>query len=869
MKYIKYGAELTKEERKQIGGKATALLDLSEGNFNIPEWVVVLPSAFEETKHLEQRKLLEQELSEVIEVLGAEGKYAVRSSALSEDGIATSFAGQFETYLWIGAEEIISAVYKVWESAFSERVKAYKEQRQLAKEIEVPAVIIQKMVCASEAGVAFAVNPMNGDIKTAIVSAVFGLGSSLVDGACDADVYEVDKWGQVLKRTLGEKEVKHGIENGELKVIRSPGQRNRTVLSDDQIKAVATLARKASRHFNKYQDIEWAFEEGKLYLLQSRPITTLGLTLEEKGMVGVFDNSNIAESYIGTTMPLTFSFIRKAYAEVYRQFCRNFGVSETVIQRETQIFDNMLGFVDHRVYYNLVSWYKLLAILPGYQFNKKFMEQMMGVKGELPEAFVKSLETPEAKGLDRTKDLLRLIKTGFKMLGEYRRLEKSIKKFYKRLDESLGKIDVQNMRLDELYSYYKLLEKKLMTKWDAPLANDFFCMIGHGLLRNLSKKWLEDESLANQFLIGQGGIISAKPAEMIGQMGAYVREKALEKLFLEGSLQAIEREVETLPELKSQINEYLTIFSDRCLDELKLESRTVADDPLILYRAIGANSMNRRKGETFNLDQLLEEQVDTKLKGLKRRCYIKVVKAARRLVRNRENLRFERTRLFGRVRQIFLEIGMRWASTGLIENQEDIFYLEVQEILGVIDHTATNYHLKELIALRKRDYQRDALKEDPPRRFMVKGCFGSSKRIDDFNETMQNALIKDMTDGERGEGEEDSVEHINILTGLGCSSGIVEGYARVVLDPKEAGLQFGEILIAKQTDPGWILLFNMAAGVVVERGSLLSHAAIVSRELGLPAVVSVEDVTKKIQDGDYIRLDGTKGIVEILKSNEI
>lgn len=873
MKYIKHGSELTKEERKQIGGKASALLDLAQGSFNIPEWVVVLPSAFEATKNLEQRELFEQEVRETISALGGDDRYAVRSSALSEDGIATSFAGQFETYLWVDAKDVVAAVYKVWESGFSERVKAYKEQRMLGGEVEVPAVIIQRMVCSSAAGVAFAVNPTNGDIKTAIVSAVFGLGSALVDGACDADVYEVDQKGQVLSKVFGEKEIKHGIEEGELKTIETPNQKDKVVLQDSEIQAVASLARKASRHFNKYQDIEWAFEGGQLYLLQSRPITTLGLTLEEQGTVGVFDNSNIAESYIGTTMPLTFSFIRKAYAEVYRQFCRNFGVSETIIQKETQIFDNMLGFVDHRVYYNLVSWYRLLAILPGYQFNKKFMEQMMGVKGELPEAFLKSIETPEAKGLDRTKDLLRLIKTGFKMLGEYRRLEKSIRKFYIRLDESLEKVDVQNMRLDELYSYYKLLEKKLMTKWDAPLANDFFCMIGHGLLRSLSKKWLEDESLANQFLIGQGDIISAKPAEMIGQMGAYVREKALGKLFLEGSLQTIEIEIERLPELRKQINEYLTTFSDRCLDELKLESRTVADDPLVLYRAIGANSMNVRRVESYDLNQMIEEKVNSKLKGLKRRRYIKVLKAARRLVRNRENLRFERTRLFGRVRQIFLEIGMRWASTGLIDNQEDIFYLEVSEILGVIDHTATSYNLKELVAVRKLDYERDTLKDDPPRRFMVKGCFGSSKRIDDFNETIHDELTKDMKNGEiergkRQKGEQNSLEQLNILTGLGCSAGIVEGYARVVLNPKESGLQFGEILIARQTDPGWILLFNMAAGVVVERGSLLSHAAIISRELGLPAVVSVEQVTTRIQDGDYIRLDGARGTVEILKRNE-
>ncbi len=856
MKYIKTIDELIDDQSVLIGGKAAALLSLSQRGFHIPEWAVVLPTAFHAQDDAPVSIALKEELKQTLINLEnsthSKGKYAVRSSALSEDGSEMSFAGQFETYLWVDAKEVMEAIYKVWESGFSERVKAYKAQKGVTNDLEVPAVIIQKMVVADKAGVAFAVNPTDGDIKTTVVSAVFGLGSALVDGACDADVYQVDEKGKVTHKVLGGKQIKHSIEEGELKVIETPEDRKKTVLEDGEIQAVAKLARATSKCFGKYQDIEWAYEKGKLYLLQSRPITTLGQTLEEKGKFGVFDNSNIAESYIGTTMPLTFSFIRKAYAEVYRQFCRNFGISEVVIQREDYVFDHMLGFVDHRVYYNLVSWYKLLSILPGYQFNKKFMEQMMGVKGALPEAFLKSLDRPREKGIERTKDFFRLLRAALKMFRAYRKLEKSIQKFYKRLDENLEQVDVEHMRVDELYDYYRLLEKQLMTKWDAPLANDFFCMIGHGLLRSLSKKWLGNESLANQLLIGQGDIISAKPAKLIGKMGQYVKGQNLGQLFLKGSLLEIEKEIDKHPTLKTKIQEYLNTFSDRCLDELKLESKTVADDPLILYRSIGANSIRDKQVGSFDGKEMLKECVDSKLKGIKRAYYKRVLQSAGRLVRNRENLRFERTRLFGRVRRIFWEIGMRWASLGLIDDVEDIFYLEVTEILGVIDQTATQYNLKECIKLRKIAYGRDALKEDPPRRFMVKGTFGSSKRIDDFNEP---------TVASKEDFEEDS----RVLSGLGCSSGVIEGYARVVLNPKEAKLQFGEILIAKQTDPGWILLFNMASGVVVERGSLLSHAAIVSRELGLPAVVSVEQVTQKIKDGDYIRIDGAKGSVKVLK----
>ena len=161
--------------------------------------------------------------------------------------------------------------------------------------------------------------------------------------------------------------------------------------------AVATLARDASRHFGRPQDIEWAIDgsgttsrqrqsAGTLYLLQSRPITTLAHAADPDADLAIWDNSNIVESYSGVTTPLTFSFASEIYQGVYRQFCRLMGVPDRVVAEEDDTFRNMLGLIRGRLYYNLLNWYRVLALLPGFTVNRKFMEQMMGVRESLPES---------------------------------------------------------------------------------------------------------------------------------------------------------------------------------------------------------------------------------------------------------------------------------------------------------------------------------------------------------------------------------------------------------------------------------------------------------------------------------------------------
>jgi pyruvate,water dikinase len=191
------------------------------------------------------------------------------------------------------------------------------------------------------------------------------------------------------------------------------------------------------------------------------------------------------------------------------------------------------------------------------------------------------------------------------------------------------------------------------------------------------------------------------------------------------------------------------------------------------------------------------------------------------------------------VRRIFTELGRRLHAAGALDHPRDIFYLEVNEAWGYLDGTTTCTDLKGLVRVRKAEFEEHRRAESPPGRFETRGVVPLSDRREQAGAA---------PGGERRQG-------------LGCCPGVVRGPVRVVADPRTCELRRGEILVAERTDPGWVVLFPAAAGLLVERGSLLSHSAVVSRELGLPAVVSVPGLTRWLRDGDWVELDGGSGLV--------
>jgi pyruvate,water dikinase len=861
--------------RQRIGGKAAALATLQQADFPVPDWFALAPAAFDDSlddaaraqlaaareagddaavqdalAHLTPGAAVLAELTQTIAALTVDGQpLAVRSSASDEDGAAHSFAGQLASFLEVAPGDVAARVADVWRSGFSARILAYRRAHGLDILPPAPAVLIQRMVAADVSGVAFSADAASGRRGVAVVSAVAGLGEALVSGESEGETASVDRLGAIER-------------------FKSNGQT--PLLDDDQLRAVVELARRCERHFGVPQDIEWAVTGEQVYLLQSRPITTLAGMRDPDGAYALWDNSNIAESYGGVTTPLTFSFARHAYEAVYRELCRLLGVSETEIAAHADTFRRMIGLVRGRIYYSLFSWYDLLSLAPGFSANRRFMEQMMGVKEELPPALAARLAANG--GHMRPSDTLKLGWAVIRLVRHYRRLPRAIERFYARLDTALAPdaIPLEAMRPDELVAHYRNLEGKLLAHWDAPLVNDLFAMLFYGLLRRLCSAWLGDKAgtLQNDLVGEQGGVISAEPARNVRELAHLAaKSAALTETLHSGSPDEMAREIARYPHFADEYQAYLAKFADRCLEELKLESPTLRDDPTPLLRASGHLAHRFATMESADAERSTSGAAEPSKRGvaervvrrrlrwrpLRRLVFGYVLAQARLRVRDRENLRFERTRVFGRVRRIVVELGRRFHALGLLENPRDIFYLEIEEALGFVMGTATTTDLKGLVATRQAEYAHWRASGPPPDRFETRGLVPVGPLTPRLIPSDDSPAMDDYADQR---------------SGIGCCPGIVRGRARVVTDPKTAEVRAGEILVAERTDPGWILLFAGAAGVVVERGSVLSHSAIVARELGIPAVVSVPGLTSWLKTGDLIAVNGASGLITRLNEDE-
>ncbi len=785
---------------EQAGGKGATLARLAEQGFHPPASFVISADAFEDGT---ARDGLDAAVSKALKSIGP-GPYAVRSSGHAEDGAEHSHAGQFDTYLNVAADAVMAAAAKVWASGFGETVTTYRAVAS-GGDAAAPAIVVQQMIDARVSGVAFSADPVSGWRDRVVISAVEGLGDALVSG-------EVDGQSWIVAET-----------------VLAPQD---PILTQEEVARIAEMARKAETTFGCPQDIEWAIDATGLHILQARPITTRLKDLPANDTaLTIFDNSNIVESYPGLVSPLTYSFAVHVYARVYQSFVRLLGVNEATIAANSAVFDNMLGRVDGRVYYNLVNWYRALALLPGFSLNRDYMETMMGVDTPMPAEITDHIGPPPAKGIAKVTEYARLVGVGVRLIFEALRLPRTRRNFYVRLNAALDSdLDLSAANPTQLAAEYRRIEATLLDRWDAPLVNDFLCMIAFGASRNLLQRWLGDDGLLlhNDVMIGQGDIVSAEPAQRIARMGRIAAEHGIAR-----------EQMGTHHALEAELASYLAKFGDRCTEELKLESIPLTEDPAQLLSAIAANAQRPPAQHTAAPDPDWARLFHGR--PIRARLAKWSVGWAKSRVRDRENLRFERTRLFGRARQVFLAMGREFAARDLCDQPRDIFYLTVADIIGAIEGYGLSPNLRGLINLRKGEDDASASREDPPERIEVRGP----------------AILP----GTSHQADEEICETGRSRTATGCSAGEVTATARIIRDPRTESLAPGEILVARHTDPGWIAVFSSASAIVVERGSLLSHSAIVARELGIPCVVGLTGATRWVEDGEMLHVDGATGVV--------
>jgi phosphohistidine swiveling domain-containing protein len=874
---------------ERLGGKGhhlARLAALAGERFTVPRFVVIETGAFDECVSSGRRwpsdeseanararetaaaKIPEALRIEVATALASAGLenalLAVRSSASAEDSAARSFAGQFDSILGVagGAGPLWDAVRRVWASAFNARAAAYGGDPATGVRM---AVVIQEMVDPQVSGVAFSVDPVSGDRHTAVVSAVYGVGEGLVSGELDADNYRVrfGSGGPSVAREIAHKPsaVRLAASGGtRLEPVEEP-LHDAAALDDEQAIAVARAACAIADASGTPQDVEWAIAGSppRLVILQARPVTAAApastpATAPLTGERRVWDNSNIIESYSGVTTPLTFSFASEVYESVYRQFCRVLGTPEPLLASHAGVFANMLGLARGRVYYNLLNWYRTLALLPGFQFNRSFMERMMGVREALEDP-----PPPPSTG-SRLRDLWSLVRMVVRITLEARKLKREVPAFQARVERALGPLrrePIETWPADQALALYHRLERELLEEWRPPLVNDFFAMVFFGVLGRLTERWLPDAppTLVNDLLCGEGGIISTEPARRVMALASLARATPVVAAALasEPDDRALLARIEPEPaaaEFNAALNAYLDTFGDRCMEELKLETVTLREDPTFLlgmiraYAAQGTVDPEAAWQREREIRRGAEERVDARLRGIRRWVHRWVLERARWRVRDRENLRFERTRVFGVVRRIFVALGRHLAESGRLRAPRDVFYLTRAELFAAAEGAGPPQDLAGLVAERRARFEAYARGPAPPDRFETRGA--SEGVLDD-------AVVPAASVGTGVAGGE--------LRGTGCCPGVVRAAVRVVRDPRQARDLEGRILVAERTDPGWTLLFPAVRGLLVQRGSLLSHSAIVAREMGLPCVVGIAGLLETLRDGEEVEMDGTTGMV--------
>ncbi|PVZ72458.1 phosphoenolpyruvate synthase [Pelagibaculum spongiae] len=909
----------------QLGGKADNLAWLDRNGFMVPDFRIITCDALAELfvlsgeiKHqLNQLKNLslmdkrqqaqqvetvskqvnqlimqsafdpeiEQQLAEQIDELlqASEHGLSVRSSAVGEDSASASFAGQLESLLFQKtAPQVFDAIRQVYLSAFAPRALLYRLQHKLPLNEARAAIILQTMIDSESAGVIFTANPANGNRKQMLISATFGQGEGVVSGEGDCDEFTIGHSAQTNDKNNLEEVISHRIENKQFSIGKvstgesshgkdqggtetralDPLLTDKSCLDDQQIIQLRDQALKIAQLKQSPQDIEWCFANQQLYILQTRPVTSLPAHSEEQANPIVWDNSNIQESYCGVTTPLTYSFALRGYSTVYQQTYRLLGLSEKNISKMRPALTSLLGLIHGRIYYNINNWYRALLILPGFEVNKADMERMMGLQD--PVDLVEENQQSLAKKLA---NLPRKIWCLGRLLYGFKTIDSRVAKFRDHFESVYATVDrnaLHTMSISELMALIDHLQSELMDRWQTPIINDFNVMMMNGKVhRWLGKLDLENpELIQNNLMSGEEGIESTEPTKFLLRLCDQVRQNPATRKLIETTDK--HRLLDCLqiadPEVYLQCQEYIERYGDRCMGELKLESITLRQDASFIF-SVMKNFLSRDDLTLDNLSQR-EQQFRTQTeKEIKLNMNAKLGTAQwgkfysdlvklRAAVKNRENMRLARTRAFGLMRDIYAEIGQQLALYKVLDDQRDVFYLTVDELDSCMEGKSVSSDWKALTSARKQEYQAYQ-QQEIPHHFHTNGpVYFNNQYLYPFEQPANQDDLHSLSTQQ--------------LSGIGCYPGKVQAQVRKIFSPDDELNLNGKILCTVRTDPGWAPLFPTCSGLLVERGSTLSHSAVVARELGIPAIVNIPGLTQKIADGEQVIMDGASGIIDRL-----
>ena len=786
--------------------------------------------------------------------------FAVRSNFSSEDSGEHSFAGQFLTRLNVKREKVKEAVQEVFASYagsldYKEKANRGKAEYDLKQQgkaeqyedterqenterqgnaerqedteqkkavLSGETVLIQEMLFPEKSGVLFTKNP-KGILSEMVVVLGQGLGDKVVEDQENVLTYHYFP-GECL------------YQEGQGTVIG---------LDEDELKTLFSLGEEIEQLFQKPMDIEFAIEKGKIYILQARAITTLDMYLPAR----ILDNSNISESFPGICLPLSESFAGEMYSGIFTSLGRRF-LGKRVSSYEA-VFQRMVGGFSGRMYYEISSWYDILRLLP---FSGKIIPVWQGMLGISNEEISFSKKKPSF-----------FLKCRIALLFCYyfivsQRKMKELDKFFQERYASYSKRVEEEEEAQELYRIFLEMKEDLLREWDITLMNDMVSFISTHLYGKKMAFSLE----------------TMKPVRALSALKAVARKHGLDS-----------------EEYRREKKSYISAYGDRIEGELKLETRTYRTNEELLDRwildALEAEKTDRAglpevghsiqkaygEKESFEKDSIetdcsekdCEEtsRMEKPSEQKQRKSFL--YRLAESSCNNREISRLHRTRCFGLMRRIVDKVGEK--TIGF-----DVYYLSLDELKELL-FSGKDFSLK---IARERELRKAYERLPVLSRVKLLGkvdrdpLAGEIRVLsyESFKGKSEKSSVPFSQEPKNFESNRKMESTPRVFFGRGVSKGIFRGEVLKIKSLQEIRVAEakGKILLSYSTDPGWFPYLDMAEGLITERGSLLSHSAILARELEKPAVVNIPHIMEELQSGDIVEIDGDLGICSVIKQKE-
>jgi pyruvate,water dikinase len=859
MRLVSWLAEIGKDDVALAGGKGANLGELMHANLPVPAGFVVTTSAYRffvaanalqpEIERLAQaaaphdivaltgasnaiavlfaQSIMPPEVTTAIHIAYStlqKPPVAVRSSATAEDLPGASFAGQMDTYLNIrGDDALLAAVRRCWASLWTARAISYRANQGIATAAVSLAVVVQELLAADAAGVLFTANPVNGRRDQMVIDGSWGLGEALVSGQVTPDHWVINAHtGTVLDAHVAPKEVMTTLQETGTAIIPVPvAMRERPVLDEAQVARLKELGRRVADHYGVPQDIEWAIKQGRLYLLQARPITSLFPLPRPEPAVSEGERLYVCVNILqGLVTPFTPMGIA-----AFRTLGR--GIASLVgVQVRRGEAPPAFKVAADRIYLDVTPVLQnptiRAVLLRGSAAIDRQISAILGFVVEREKyRFMRPGRFPFRPPLGF---LLRKMAQFF-FAAFFPDVART--RLLARTEARVRALEVRADALQGLAERERFVEE-ILPQIGPEILSHFLPVVGNALLAvyQLQAKlqtWLGDATVLQP-------VLRALPHNPTTEMDLALWGVA-QNLKVKGVAPSVDHPA---------VQAFLARYGHRAAREIDLGVVRWSEDPTPILNILRTYLTHDREADPAQHFRQGAELAEETVKSLIKRVRLEngwmaaawlrfLLRRVRALAGLREYPKFYAVRILAVVRRVLAGAGADLVTAGRVDRAEDVFFLDLRDLQSPHD-------LRALAAANRVDFERELDRRAIPRVMTSTG------------ETFYTAPTT--TPG--------------ALIGTAASPGVYEGKVRVVFDPREANLEPGEVLVAPGTDPAWTPLFLSAGALVMEIGGMISHGSVVAREYGIPAVVGVAGAMQHLHTGQRVRVDGENGQVVML-----